>query len=147
MLKQTIREDFTSARKNGDATVKNTLEAVIAGILQLEKTAAGKEVTDDEVIACVTKEIKVQREVAEMYINKDAAKSAEAANRVEILTRYLPAQLSEAEVLDIIKKADIYEDASPKTKGMIIKTIMPLLAGKFDKALVNPLVEKYLAGK
>ena len=47
----------------------------------------------------------------------------------------------------IIEKEDVYEDASPKTKGMIIKAVMPQIAGKFDKAKVNALVEKHLQNK
>jgi len=147
MLKQQVRQDFTNARKTGDAAVKNALEAVIAAILHREKTQVGKEVDDAEVIECVSKEIKVQKEVAEMYAKLDASKVAEAEKRIEILSAYLPKQLSEIEVMEIIKKADVYDDASPKTKGMIIKTVMPILAGKFDKALVNGLVEKHLASK
>ena len=63
------------------------------------------------------------------------------------MSKYLPKQLSEEDVNEIIRKADVYEDASPRTKGMIIKAVMPQIAGKFDKAKVNGLVEKHLASK
>lgn len=147
MLKEEVRKEFNNARKTGDHLTKDALEAVIAGILQKEKTQVGKEVTDAEIIECVSKEIKVQREVSEMFKGKDEAKKAEADGKIAVLTKFLPAQLSEEEVMEIIKKADVYPDASPKTKGMIIKTVMPLLAGKFDKSKVNGLVEKHLAAK
>ncbi len=147
MLKDDVRRDFTNARKTGNTEVKNALEAIIAGILQKEKIEAGREVSDSEVIECITKEIKVQKEIVEMSKGRNEEKSAEANKKVEILTVYLPKQMTEEEVLALIKAADIYDDNSAKTKGMIIKTIMPQVAGKFDKALVNPLVEKYLANK
>ena len=63
MLKEEVRLAFNNARKAGDHLTKDALEAVIAGILQKEKSVAGHEVTDAEVIECVSKEIKVQKEV------------------------------------------------------------------------------------
>lgn len=147
MLKEEVRLAFNNARKAGDHLTKDALEAVIAGILQKEKSVAGHEVTDAEVIECVSKEIKVQKEVKEMFAGRNAEKEAEAAGKIEILTKFLPEQLSEEDVTALIEKADVYPDASPKTKGMIIKAVMPQIAGKFDKALVNGLVEKHLANK
>lgn len=147
MLKDEIRKDFTSARKTGNTAMKNALEAIVAGILQKEKIEVGREVSDNEVIECITKEVKVQREIVEMWKGKNKTNEEEASNKIEILTKYLPKQMTQEDVIALIKQADVYEDASAKTKGMIIKTIMPMLAGKYDKALVNPLVEKYLETK
>ena len=147
MLKDEIRKEFNNARKTGDQLTKNALEAVIAGILQKEKAVAGHEVTDAEVIECISKEIKVQKEVKEMFSGRNAEKYDEATGKIEVLSKFLPKQLTEEEVMELIVKADVYDDASPKTKGMIIKTVMPQIAGKFDKSLVNGLVEKHLAEK
>ena len=147
MLKEEVRLAFNNARKAGDHLTKDALEAVIAGILQKEKSVAGHEVTDAEVIECVSKEIKVQKEVKEMFAGRNAEKEAEAAGKIEVLTKFLPEQLTEEAVMALIEKADVYPDASPKTKGRIIKAVMPQIAGKFDKALVNGLVEKHLANK
>lgn len=148
MLEEQIRQDFNKARLARDEQTKKALEAIISAITYL-KTAPnhGKEVTDAEVINAVTKEIKTQNEVLDFAKGRDAEKTADAENRIAILTKYLPAQLSEDEVMELIAKADVYEDASPRTKGMIIKTVMPQIAGKFDKAKVNALVEKHLANK
>lgn len=147
MLKDTIRADFTNARKVGDHKTKNALEAIIADMLKREKSEVGHVVSDAEVIDGITKEIKAQREVLEFTKGRDDAKYAEAEEKIAILSKYLPKQLTEEEVMEIIVKADVYEDASPRTKGMIIKTVMPLIAGKFDKSKVNALVEKHLASK
>lgn len=147
MLKEEVRRTFNAARKSGDRLTKDALEAVIAGILQREKTEAGREVSDAEVIDCVTKEIKVQREVAELYATRDEAKAEEARGKIAVLTSFLPAQLTEEEVLAIIAESDVFQDASPKTKGAIIRTVMPKIAGRFDKSAVNGLVERHLSNK
>lgn len=146
MLKEILRNDFNEARKSGNALKKAALEAVLAGILQKEKIQVGTGVTDDEVIECVVKEIKIQNEILEMYKNKGTT-ADECRAKIEALSVYLPKQYTETEVLAIIKELDVYDDNSPRTKGMIIKNLMPKLAGKFDKAKVNPLVESYLNSK
>lgn len=147
MLKEDIRKAFNEARKAGDAITKAALESVIANVLQKEKTEVGKVLTDAETVECVSKEIKVQREIRDMYEKLDAAKKKEAEDKIAALERFLPKQLTEEEVLGMIAKLDVYPDASPKTKGMIIKALMPMLAGVFDKSKVNGLVEKHLAQK
>lgn len=147
MLKDDIRRDFTQARKTGNTAMKNALEAIVASILQKEKLEVGREVSDNEVIECITKEVKVQREIVAMWQGKNKVNEEEASGKIAVLTKYLPTQMTEDDVIALIKQADIYDDASPRTKGMIIKAIMPQLAGKYDKALVNPLVEQHLATK
>lgn len=146
MLLDEIRTKFNDARKNKNEVAKSALEAVIAAVLLKQKSGKG-EVTDADVIECVSKEIKVQTEIEELYKTKDEQTSALAAGKIAVLKEFLPKQLTEEEVLAIIKEKDVYEDASPKTKGMIIKSVMPLLVGKFDKSKVNGLVEEYLKTK
>lgn len=147
MLKDSLRIDFNNARKIGDTTKKFALEAIIAAILQKEKMQVGKIVSDDEVLECITKEIKIQKEIAEMYQGKDEQKSEESIKKIEVLSFYLPKQLTEDEIMSLIKELDIYDDTSNKTKGMIIKALMPLINGKFEKSKVNALVENHLATK
>ena len=147
MLKDEIRADFINARKTGDVKTKNALEAIIADMLKREKSEAGHVVSDAEVLEGITKEIKVQKEVVEFATGRDEGKRQEAEDKIAVLSKYLPKQLTDDEVMELIKAADVYDDASPRTKGMIIKTVMPQIAGKFDKAKVNGLVEKHLATK
>ena len=147
MLKEDVRRDFTEARKAGDHKTKDALEAIIAYILKVEKSEAGHVASDAEVIDGITKEIKAQKEVIEFATGRAPDKVAEAEGKIEILSKYLPKQLTEEEVMAIIAKEDVYPDASPRTKGMIIKAVMPQIAGKFDKAKVNALVEKHLQNK
>lgn len=146
MLLEQVRAKFNEARKTKNEVAKSALEAVIAAVLLKQKSGKG-EVTDSDVIECVSKEIKVQTEIEELYKTKDMETSALAAGKIAVLKEFLPKQLTEQEVLAIIKEKDIYEDSSPKTKGMIIKSVMPLLVGKFDKSKVNGLVEEYLKTK
>ena len=145
-----VREDITillnKYRKEKNLVAKSALEAVSATLLLKEKSGNGQ-VTEKDVLEAVAKEIKIQKEIVELYSDKAPDASEQAKGKITILEQLLPKQMTDEEVLALIKEKDIYEDASPKTKGMIIKSIMPLLVGKFDKSKVNPLVEKYLAEK
>lgn len=145
-----VRNDITAMlnkyRKDKNQIAKSALEAVLASLLLKEKSGNGV-LTDNDVLESVSKEIKVQKEIAQLYQEKSPETTQQAIGKIEILEQLLPKQMTEVEVLALIKEKDVFEDASPKTKGMIIKSIMPLLVGKFDKSKVNPLVEKYLAEK
>ena len=147
MLKDNLRQQFNEARKQKDSLKRGAIEAVLALILQKEKTEVGKVITDDEVLDCLSKEIKVQNEIFELYKEKDEDKSRQAKLKADILFEFLPKQFTEDEILDMIKELDVYEDNSNRTKGMIIKNLMPQIKGRFDKSKVNPLVEKYLSNK
>lgn len=145
MLKEDLRKEFNEARKNGDNITKSAIEGVLAAILLKEKSGSG-EVGDSDVISCIEKEIKVQSEIAEIY-SADKTKAGDAIKKTEVLKKFMPKALSESEVMEMIKKLDVYNDPSPKTKGMIIKSLMPEISGRFDKSKVNPLVEQYLKDK
>lgn len=143
MLKEEIRNAFNQARKSGSSVEKSALEAVLAAILLKEKSGSG-EVGDNEVLDCITKEIKVQKEIKEMFLTKHPEKSEEASQKAEILAKFLPQQLSEAEVSAIIAEVAPQGDKSPKAKGLIMKALMPRINGRFDKAKVNALVDAFL---
>ena len=65
MLLDDVRSKFNDARKNRDEITKSALEAVIAAVLLKQKSGKG-DLTDADVIECVSKEIKVQTEIAEL---------------------------------------------------------------------------------
>lgn len=147
MLKDLLRTDFNNARKSGDIDKRTAIEAVLAAILLKEKSQKGKTLTDEEVMDCITKELKVQREIFEMYADRNTQKAEQTAKKIKILKSYLPKQLSDEEVLSIIKELDVYPDASGKTKGMIIKNLMPKIKGRYDNAKASKMVDEYLSNK
>lgn len=145
-----VRDDITvmlnKFRKEKNTVAKSALEAVLATLLLKEKAGNGV-LTDNDVLEAVSKEIKIQKEIVTLYQEKAPETSQQAEAKIAVLEQLLPKQMTDDDVLALIKEKDVYEDASPKTKGMIIKNIMPLLVGKYDKSKVNPLVEKYLSEK
>ena len=119
---------------------------MIKGAMQLAKPNPREELTDDDVITVISKQIKMRN---------DSIKEFEAAGRsdlveqnkkeIEILNTYMPKQLSEEELTEIIDK--VFEEVKPtsqKDMGLIMKNISPLVKGKADMSLVNKLVKERL---
>lgn len=147
MLKEQLRKEFNQSRKTANTIKKSAIEAVLAAILQKEKSEVGKVLTDEEVMDCITKELKVQTEILEMYKGKDEKVEAETQNKIQVLMSFLPEQLTGQAVMEMIKELDVYEDNSGKTKGMIIRNLMPKIKGRFDNSKASKLVEQHLNNK
>ncbi|MBN2359523.1 MAG: GatB/YqeY domain-containing protein [Deltaproteobacteria bacterium] len=108
---------------------------------------AGKELTEDDFIAVVTRAIKQRTEAAEQYEAGNRADLA-AKERAEIgwLQAYLPAALGRDEVAAIIQAAIAEVEAKGKQDmGKVMKVVMPKVKGRCDGKLVNQMVGELLA--
>lgn len=146
-LEQRLREDLTTAMRARDELTTATLRMVLTA-LQTEAVSGkqARELTDEEALQVLTREGKKRRESAEAY---DAASRAELAQRerdeLEVLARYLPAQLSEDEVREIVAAA-VAETGAEGMKGMgaVMKVVTPQTRGRADGALVSAEVRRQL---
>jgi hypothetical protein len=111
---------------------------------------AGKEarvLSDTEVIGVLTREAKKRREAAEAFTQGGAT---DRANREraegEVIAEYLPAQLTEEEVLDLVREAIAATGASgPSGMGLVMKYLQPKIAGRADGSVVSSAVKSALA--
>ena len=149
-LKATLQADLTTATKANDAVTKGTLRMALAAITNEE--VAGKEareLMDADVIVVLSKEAKKRRESIEAYTaaNRKDLADAEAAELV-VLEKYLPAQLSDAEIADIIAKAVDAAKADGlegmKAMGAVMKVVTPQVSGRADGGAVAAAVKKAL---
>jgi uncharacterized protein YqeY len=149
-LKATLQADLTAATKANDAVVKGTLRMALAAITTEEVSGKeARELTDTDVIAVLTKEAKKRRESIEAYTqaNRQDLADVETAE-LAVLEKYLPAQLTEAEVEDIIAnavaaaKADGLEGM--KAMGAVMKVVTPQVTGRADGGAVAAAVKKAL---
>ena len=148
-LKDRLRVDLTTAMRNRDELRKATVRMTLSAITNAE--VAGKEsreLTDDEVIGILTREAKRRREAAEAF---RAGGRDESADREEaeaaVIAEYLPEQLSDAE-LDQIVDAAIAEIGAetPRDMGKVMKVVQPKTAGRVDGSKVAAAVKARLAG-
>ena len=105
-----------------------------------------RELTDDDVVAILSKEVKMRRDSASEFAKAgrtDLVESAEA--EIAILMEYLPKQLSTEEVEALVKQAvEQSQAASVREMGKVMAILMPQLKGRADGKLVNELVRKAL---
>src|SRR3569833_1442657 len=106
-LKDRLNDDLRTAMKGRDELTTSTLRMALAAVRNAE--VAGKEareLSDDEVLGVLTKESKKRREASTAFA--DAGRAEQAARETaegEVLDRYLPRQLSDAELTDLVTKA------------------------------------------
>ncbi len=148
-LKEKLQNDLTAAMRARDEVRSGTIRMVLTAIKNEE--VAGKEareLSDAEVITVLSREAKKRREAAEAYEQAGAADRA-ANEKAEgaIIAEYLPAQLSEQEIKDLIAAAIAETGASgPQQMGLVMKSIQPKIAGKADGGVVSSLVKAALSG-
>lgn len=145
-MKEQLLQDLKEAMKEKDILKKDTITMLRAAILQVEKDSQ-KVLNDDEMSAIVAKEVKKRKESVKEY--EEAGREDIAANlkrEIEILSKYLPEQLSEEEIAKMVEEAIAESGAtSPKDMGKVMSILRPKTAGKADGKLVSDIVKEKLA--
>jgi uncharacterized protein YqeY len=146
-LKETLKSDLTEAIRSSNKVVSGTIRMVLTAITNEE--VSGKEarvLTDDEIITVLSREGKKRREAAEEFGKAGRAdKAAEEKAEGEVIAKYLPAQLSEDDIKNLIAAAVASTGAAgPGDMGKVMGAIKPQIAGKADGALVSSLVKAAL---
>jgi uncharacterized protein YqeY len=144
-LKERLQEDWKQALKAKDKFRANTISMAKAAVLLVEKTD-NRVVNDDEIIEILAREIKQRREAMLEFEKGNRQDLVDKAKvEIEILLSYLPQQLSEEEICEIVRKAvDEVGASSMKDMGKVMVVIMPKTKGKADGKLVSQIVKQYL---
>lgn len=148
-LKQRIESDMKAALLGGDRFVGDTLRNLKAAILN-EEVAQNKRDTglDDETIEqIIAREVKKRNEAAAIYDQNMREDAADAERReAEVLSRYLPQQLSEAELKTVVdaKVAELGANDA-KMMGQVIGAVKKEVGNTADGALVARLVKEALS--
>lgn len=147
-MKDQINKDFISAMKNKD---KETLSVIrmVKGAIQMEELNKKRDLTDEEVVTIIAKQIKTRKESIVEFAKgnrEDLIKQTEA--EITILEKYMPEQMSENEVDKIIDEAFTkVNPVGPSDMGKLMGIISPILKGKADLGLVNKKIRDRLNNK
>ena len=148
-LKEKLQNDLTQSMRDRNEVRSGTIRMVLTAIKNEEVSGKeARELSDAEVITVLSREAKKRREAAEAYEQAGAADRA-ANEKAEgaIIAEYLPAQLSEQEIKDLIAAAIAETGASgPQQMGLVMKAIQPKTAGRADGGMVSSLVKAALTG-
>ena len=144
MLKEELKKNELAAMKARDKATVNVLRLVNSEIKAFEVNER-KDISDEDVIKIIEKQIKQLKEALQYAIQlNDNDKIEEGNFAINLLTPYLPAQLSEEEVESMLKEIITNGNYGPKDMGKIMKEIMPKVNGKFDRSKINPMVKNIL---
>ncbi|MEP9384487.1 GatB/YqeY domain-containing protein [Nocardioides sp. KR10-350] len=149
-LKDRIRTDLTAAMKARDEVRSSTLRMLLAAITNAE--VAGKqarELSDDDVVGVLSTEAKKRREAATAFAEGGRAEmAAKESAEAAVITEYLPAQLSEQEIADLVTQAIGQVGAAGegmKAMGKVMGVLTPRTKGRADGAAVAAEVRRQLA--
>ena len=146
MMKERILVDLKNAMKNQNRELLSVIR-MVKGAIQLEEIKVKHELNDEEVITIIAREIKTRKESIKEFEKGGRTDLIEkTAREVEILNKYMPAQMSEEEVVKIIDEVFAkVNPTGPSDMGKIMGAIAPLIKGKADLGFVNTKVKEKLS--
>lgn len=144
-LVKELDKDIIEAMKTKDSVRLTTLRGV-KGAMKLQSIDHKKEINDELLIEVVSKEIKTRNESIKEFekgARQDLIDKTQA--EIEILSKYLPEQLSQEEIIEIIEK--VFAEVNPfgiKEMGKVMGAVTPLVKGKADMGVVSSLIREKL---
>ena len=144
-LKDRLQDEWKEALKSRNKLKADTISMAKAAVLHVEKTD-GNKLDDEQVIEVLAREVKQRREAMlefEKGNRQDLVDQSKA--EIEILLGYLPQQLTEEEIFEIVREAaDEVGANSIKDMGKVMSVITSRTKGRADGRLVSIIVKEYL---
>lgn len=164
-LSEAIQKDLSEAAKKKEELILSVLRMLSASVLNKEKEKRYKlikekpelkeeelnkesKLTEEEMIATISSEVKKRREAIQGYEQGSREEAAEKEKKeIEILQKYLPEQMSEDEIKKLAQEAIKKTGASsPKDMGKVMGVLALQIKGKADGSLVSKVVKELLNG-
>lgn len=152
-LKARLRADLTTAMKARDTLTTGVLRMALAAVGTEEVAGSqARELSDDEVLKVLAREVRKRKEAAEAFANAGRAEQAEA-ERTEagVLNNYLPAQLDDDELAGIVDRAvasvtaELGSAPGQRQMGQVMKVVNAEVAGRAEGGRIAALVKSKLA--
>ena len=147
-LLEQLNKDMIDAMKSKDSFTLGVIR-MAKGAIQLEGINKKKELTDEDVVSVISKQIKMRNDSIAEFTKANRIDLVEQNKKeIEVLSKYMPEQLSLDEVNKIIEEAFAkVNPTSSKDMGLIMKEVSPKLKGKADMGQVNAIIKEKLANR
>ena len=144
-LSEKINSDMITYMKSKDSFSLGVIR-MVKGAIQLEKINLKRDLKDDEVIAVISKQIKMRNDSIAEFTKANRNDLVEQYKKeVELLSTYMPEQLSDEEINKVIEEAFVkINPTGSKDMGLIMKEVSPKLKGRADMGKVNVLIKERL---
>ena len=146
-LKEQLMSDFKDAMKAKDEVRKNTISFARAAVKQYEIDNR-KELDDEGIIAILAKQVKMRKDALSDFEKAGRMDLADAYKQeIEVLQKYLPAQLGADEIRDIVKAtaAELGIEGGKQNMGKLMGAVMGKVKGVADGNDVRKVIEEFLA--
>ena len=145
-LKETLQEDWKKAFKSKQKKRANIISMLKSSILLVEKDKR-RDLNDSEIIDVLSKEVKQGKEALEDFKKGNRQDLIDEANfELEVLLSYLPQQLTENEIMEIINQAvNVTKANSIKNMKDVMNIVIPKIKGRADSKLVSQKVKNILS--
>lgn len=148
MLKQQIEQDLKEALLGGQKDRATTLRGLKSVILYAEVATGSREqgLSDEQIVQLFAKEAKKRQESADFYIKGGSPERANAELvEKKIIESYLPEQLSDEELLQVVDSAiQDLDTVSPQAMGQVIGKVKQATEGRADGGRIAQLVKERL---
>ena len=144
-MKEKLQKELIDAMKAHDKKKIDVIKLVKASI-QNEEINLKKELNDDEVLSIITKQVKMRKDAIKEFEKASRNDLIEAYNEeINILSEYLPKELSEDEAIKIIEDAiALVNPTGPSDMGKIMKEVSPKLKNRFDMGKASAIIKSKL---
>lgn len=146
-LKERLTNDFKEAMKAKDEVRKNTISFARAAIKQYEVDHRGEELDDSGIVAILQKQVKMRKDALSDFEKAGRTDLTDAYKaEIEVLSQYLPKQLTEAEISKIVKEtaAELGIEGGKQNMGKLMGSVMAKVKGVADGGAVKKCVEAFL---
>ena len=146
-LKEQLMSDFKDAMKAKDEVRKNTISFARAAVKQYEIDNR-KELDDEGIVAILAKQVKMRKDALSDFEKAGRMDLADAYKQeIEVLQKYLPAQLSADEIRDIVNAtaAELGIEGGKQNMGKLMGAVMGKVKGVADGNDVRKVIEEFLA--
>ena len=145
-LKIILDLDMKQAMKDKDKLTLSVIR-LVKGSIQLEEINKKSILSNDDILSIIIKQVKMRKESIVEFEKANRIDLIEELNKeINILNKYLPIQLSDEEldqiITDVINKVDAKNNSDT---GKIMKELIPLIKGKADMSKVNLIIKEKLS--
>jgi len=145
-LSERLQNDLTQAIRDRDEMRRDALRMAISAVNAAAKNAR-RDLSDEEVVGVLQREIKTRRETVETSASAGRTETAaEEQAKLEIISAYMPEQLSDEELTTMVSKAiDETGATSARDMGKVMALVMPQIKGRAEGKQVSAKVAQELA--
>ncbi len=149
MLKQKLRDELRQSMLARNELKTSVLRMLLSAInyYEIQKGGAGYVATNDDVLSVIQKEAKQRKDSIEEFKKADRIELVDKETKeLAMLKAYLPQQLSEEEIRNLVKETLSQIGAKTMTDlGKVMGALMPKVKGKADGGLVSKIVREFLS--